>query len=335
MKLGIVVPCYNEEAVLSETATRLIALLEGMIEKGKISEDSRVYFVDDGSKDRTWEITEELSANHRLICGIKMSRNRGHQNALLGGLFAAEGDALVSIDADLQDDINVIENMVDEFLKGHDIVYGVRKQRETDTWFKKITAEGFYKLMLSMGVDIVYNHADYRLMSRRAVEYLKQYREVNLFIRGIVPLVGFKATNVYYDRAERFAGESKYPLKKMLAFAWNGITSFSTVPLKVITWLGFITFFTTLLAGIWVFAVWAVMDQAIPGWTSTVFPIFFLGGIQILSIGVIGEYLGKVYSETKGRPRFIIEKIIGETSIGVSDYSDILERASDSVVLTK
>ncbi len=310
MKLGIVVPCYNEEAVLEETTSRLIELLERMVKSKKISKDSKVYFVDDGSRDRTWEMIEKLSEKHNFIAGIKMSRNRGHQNALLGGLFTAEGDALVSIDADLQDDINVIENMVDEFNNGSDIVYGVRKLRETDTRFKKWTAEGFYKLMLWMGVDIVYNHADYRLMSRRAVDFLKGYQEVNLFIRGIIPLIGFKATNVYYDRAERFAGESKYPLKKMLAFAWNGITSFSTVPLKLITIMGFITFITTFLAAGWVFFVWAVLDRAIPGWTSTVLPIFFFGGVQILSLGVIGEYLGKIYSETKARPRFIIEKVV-------------------------
>lgn len=310
MKLGIVVPCYNEEAVLEETTSRLIELLERMVKSKKISKDSRVYFVDDGSRDRTWEMIETLSEKHKFIAGIKMSRNRGHQNALLGGLFTAEGDALVSIDADLQDDINVIEDMVDEFNNGSDIVYGVRKLRETDTRFKKWTAEGFYKLMLWMGVDIVYNHADYRLMSRRAVDFLKGYQEVNLFIRGIIPLIGFKATNVYYDRAERFAGESKYPLKKMLAFAWNGITSFSTVPLKLITIMGFITFITTFLAAGWVFFVWAVLDRAIPGWTSTVLPIFFFGGVQILSLGVIGEYLGKIYSETKARPRFIIEKVV-------------------------
>lgn len=310
MKLGIVVPCYNEEAVLEETTSRLTELLERMVKSKKISKDSRVYFVDDGSRDRTWEMIETLSQKHKFIAGIKLSRNRGHQNALLGGLFTAEGDALVSIDADLQDDINVIEDMVDEFNNGSDIVYGVRKLRKTDTRFKKWTAEGFYKLMLWMGVDIVYNHADYRLMSRRAVDFLKDYQEVNLFIRGIIPLIGFKATNVYYDRAERFAGESKYPLKKMLAFAWNGITSFSTVPLKLITIMGFITFITTFLAAGWVFFVWAVLDRAIPGWTSTVLPIFFFGGVQILSLGVIGEYLGKIYSETKARPRFIIEKVV-------------------------
>lgn len=310
MRLGIVVPCYNEEAVLAETAKRLIELLNRMIEKGKISPDSMVYFVNDGSKDRTWEIIEAQSAANKLIGGINLSRNQGHQHALLGGLFTAKGDALVSIDADLQDDIDVIEEMVDRYHEGCDIVYGVRKQRDTDTRFKKLTAEGFYKLMLWMGVDIVYNHADYRLMSRRAVEELKGYKEVNLFLRGIVPLLGFKTANVYYDRAERFAGESKYPLKKMLAFAWNGITSFSTVPLKLITILGFITFVTTLLAAGWVFLVWAVLDNAIPGWASTVLPIFFFGGVQILSLGVIGEYLGKVYSETKARPRFIIERVL-------------------------
>jgi glycosyltransferase involved in cell wall biosynthesis len=308
MDLSIVVPCYNEEEVLNETAKRLVGLLDTLQNKAKISDKSKIYFVDDGSKDRTWELIESLSETYTSVHGLKLSRNRGHQNALLGGLFTAEGDALVSIDADLQDDIAVIEEMVDAYHAGHDIVYGVRKERTTDTTFKRATAEGFYKLMQLMGVDIVYNHADFRLMSRRAVEELKQYPEVNLFLRAMVPLIGYPATNVYYDRAERFAGESKYPLKKMLAFAWDGITSFSVVPLRLITATGFIIFVASVLISLWVVGVKLFTDDAVPGWASTVLPIYFIGGIQVFSIGIVGEYIGKMYLETKRRPRFIIEK---------------------------
>lgn len=310
MDLSIVVPCYNEEEVLSETAKQLMQLLERLQESGKISKHSRIYFVDDGSKDKTWKLIESLSETYEPVHGFKLSRNRGHQNALLGGLFTAEGDALVSIDADLQDDIDVIEEMVDAYHNGHDIVYGVRKERLTDTAFKRTTAEGFYKLMHLMGVDIVFNHADFRLMSRRAVEELKQYPEVNLFLRAMVPLIGYPATNVYYDRAERFAGESKYPLKKMLSFAWNGITSFSIVPLRLITATGFIIFVASLLISLWVIGVKLFTDDAVPGWASTVLPIYFIGGIQVFSIGIVGEYIGKMYLETKRRPRFIIEKSV-------------------------
>lgn len=306
--LSIVVPCYNEEEVLPETAKRLIGLLERLQKSRKISQNSKVYFVDDGSKDKTWELIETLSTEYPAVHGFKLSRNRGHQNALLGGLFTAEGDALVSIDADLQDDIDVIEEMVDAYRNGHDIVYGVRKARTTDTPFKRATAEGFYKLMHLMGVDIVFNHADFRLMSRRAVEELKQYPEVNLFLRAMVPLIGYPSTQVYYDRAERFAGESKYPLKKMLAFAWDGITSFSVVPLRLITATGFIIFIASILISLWAIGIKFFTDDAVPGWTSTVLPIYFIGGIQVFSIGIVGEYIGKMYLETKRRPRFIIEK---------------------------
>lgn len=310
MKLSIIAPCYNEEEVLEETTGRLLELFTRLTERGKISAGSKIYFVDDGSRDRTWEIIEKLAGEHAAVSGIKLSRNRGHQNALLAGLFTAQGDALVSIDADLQDDITVIETMLDEFSGGCDIVYGVRKQRDSDTKFKKLTAQAFYKLMHIMGVDIVYNHADYRLMSRRAVEHLKEFKEANLFLRGIIPLLGFKSARVYYDRTERLAGKSKYPLKKMLAFAWDGITSFSVLPLRIITVMGFITSIFTFAMICWILAVKFITGQAVPGWASTVLPIYFLGGIQILSIGVIGEYLGKVYEESKGRPRFIIEKVV-------------------------
>ena len=310
MKLSIVLPCYNEEEVLLETSSRMLSLLLSLTEKQKISKESLIYFVDDGSKDNTWRIIEELASKNANIKGIKLSRNRGHQNALLAGLFTAEGDALVSIDADLQDDVEAIEQMVDEYNSGSEIVYGVREERKTDTAFKRITAEGFYKVMHLMGVDIVFNHADYRLLSRNVVEHLKEYKEVNLFLRAMVPLVGFKSSNVYYERAERFAGESKYPLKKMLSFAWDGITSFSIMPLRFITATGFILFIVTILMTAWILGTKLFTDNAIPGWASTVLPIYFIGGVQVLSIGIVGEYIGKIYMETKERPRFIIEKVI-------------------------
>ncbi len=281
-----------------------------MINKNKISAESSLYFVDDGSKDQTWQIIEELAEQHTAVRGIKLSRNRGHQNALLSGLFTAEGDVLISIDADLQDDITVIEEMVDHYHDGSEIVYGVRNKRTTDTVFKRATAEGFYKVMHLMGVDIVFNHADYRLLSRNVIEHLKEYKEVNLFLRAMVPLVGFQSSNVYYERADRFAGESKYPLKKMLSFAWDGITSFSIMPLRFITATGFILFIATLVMSVWILGTKLFTDNAIPGWASTVLPIYFIGGIQVLSIGIVGEYIGKIYMETKERPRFIIDKVI-------------------------
>ncbi|MEW5757518.1 MAG: glycosyltransferase family 2 protein [Pseudomonadota bacterium] len=310
MKLAIVVPCYNEEEVLGETASRLLALLQRLTEKNKISSDSKVYFVDDGSKDRTWELIEGLSQKHGNIAGVKLSRNRGHQNALLAGLFTAEGDAVISIDADLQDDINVMEQMVDLYHQGIKIVYGVRKRRDTDTAFKRTTALQFYKLMRALGVDTIENHADYRLMDRRAIEELKGFKEVNLFLRGIVPLLGFKSSIVYYDRAERFAGESKYPLKRMIALALNAITSFSVVPLRLIMIVGMLTFLFSLGMSAWALWVKFFGSQVVPGWASTVIPVYFISGIQILCIGVIGEYVGKLYSEAKQRPRYIIEKIV-------------------------
>lgn len=309
MQLTIVLPSYNEEEVLNETSSRLLSLFEKLISADKISDESRICFVDDGSKDKTWNIIETLSQKHLHISGIKLSRNRGHQNALLAGLFTVEGDIVISIDADLQDDIEIIEEMLDSYNKGNDIIYAVRKERKTDTAFKRATAEGFYKIMHLMGVDIVFNHADYRLMSRRAIEHLKSFKEVNLFLRAMVPLIGFQSSNVYYDRAERFAGESKYPLKKMLSFAWDGITSFSVMPLRFITVTGFLIFIATLLMSVWVLGVKFFSEEAVPGWASTVLPIYFIGGIQVLSLGIVGEYIGKIYMETKERPRFIIEKI--------------------------
>lgn len=310
MRLGVVVPCYNEQEVLSETASRLCHLIDELIRQKEIAWDSTIWFVDDGSKDDTWKIIEDLSRGNSHIKGIKLSRNRGHQNALLAGMFTAEGDAIVTVDADLQDDISVIGDMVRDFCNGAEIVYGVRKKRETDTSFKRITAKSFYRLMQFMQVEVIDDHADYRLMSRRAVEALKMFKEVNLFLRGIVPLIGFRSSIVYYDRAERFAGSSKYPVMKMLAFAMDGITSFSTMPLRMITTIGILTFLGTLLMSLWILFVRLFTDRAIPGWASTVLPMYFLGGVEILCVGIIGEYMGKIYSETKARPRYIIEKMV-------------------------
>ncbi|MBK8750308.1 MAG: glycosyltransferase family 2 protein [Candidatus Competibacteraceae bacterium] len=308
--LAIVVPCYNEEAVLPEMVQRLFAFLDDLVHRQLISEASRVYLVDDGSQDRTWSLIAQQVAIDSRVQGIKLSRNRGHQNALLAGLLHAEGDAVISIDADLQDDLNAIEQMVEEFNAGKDIVYGVRKQRDTDTRFKRMTAEGYYRLLAMMGVEVVFNHADYRLLSRRAIEALRQFREVNLFLRAVIPLLGFSSTIVYYQRKERFAGESKYPLRKMLSLAWQGITSFSAIPLRMITVAGFMIFLGSLSITLWAIGIRLFSDQAVPGWASTVVPIYLMGGIQLLGIGVIGEYLAKTYMETKARPLFIIEQQI-------------------------
>lgn len=312
--LAVVVPCYNEEQVLPETASRLDELLLRMATNGLISSTSRVYLVDDGSRDRTWTIVEDLSRKNSRFAGVKLSRNRGHQNALVAGLFTAAGDVIVSVDADLQDDINVIEQMINEFKQGADIVYGVREQRLTDTFFKRVTAEAFYGLMRGLGAETVPNHADFRLMSRRAIESLKEFSEVNLFLRGIVPLIGYRSSTVHYNRTERFAGESKYPLRKMIEFALDAITSFSVVPLRIITGIGFVVFAVTILTSMWILWVKFGTGDAIPGWASTVLPMLFLGGVQILCLGVMGEYLGKIYSETKARPRYFIERIVENQS---------------------
>lgn len=311
--LYVVVPCYKEEAVLPETAKRLREKLLSLMEQGKISARSRVLFVNDGSRDRTWEIISELHAQDKLFSGVNLSRNRGHQNALLAGLMTAVqwADMLVSMDADLQDDINAMDAMIDAYHAGYDVVYGVRSSRKTDSFFKRFTAESFYKLMKAMGVDIVFNHADYRLMSRRAVEGLAQFQEVNIFLRGIVPQIGYPFTTVEYERAKRFAGESKYPLKKMLAFAFDGITSFSVKPMRLILFLGAVIFGLSFLV-----LIWALIDRltgnTVSGWTSLMCSIWMIGGIQLLSLGVIGEYIGKIYSESKARPRYIIERVLNE-----------------------
>jgi len=308
VRLAIVVPCYNEEEVLPETNRRLLALLTRLSELQLSSVDSGVYYVDDGSKDATWPLIESLAATDTRVHGIKLSRNRGHQNALLSGLMSVEGDAIVSIDADLQDDVSVIEAMVREFINGAEVVYGVRDSRQTDTIFKRRTALLYYGLMKKMGVDLVHNHADFRLLGRRAVEALRQYGEVNMFLRGIVPLIGYRSATVKYDRAERFAGVSKYPLRKMLIFAVEGITSFSIVPLRLITLFGLLISGFSFAMILYIFYGALVLKAVIPGWASSVLPIYFLGGIQLLSIGILGEYVAKIYLETKQRPRYFIEK---------------------------
>lgn len=309
--LYLVIPCYNEEQVLHETYTRLVEKMNGLINSQKISKDSKIMFVNDGSKDKTWDIIEELHNENPMIVGVKLSRNKGHQNALLAGLMTAKdlADMAISLDADLQDDVDVIDKFVDEYYDGSDVVYGVRSSRATDTVFKRTTAEGFYKVMKSLGVDIVNNHADYRLMSKRALEALAEFKEVNLFLRGIVPLIGYKSSIVTYERHERFAGESKYPLKKMLAFAWDGITSFSIKPIRLITSLGFTITSISLLMVLY-FLVIKIIGKAVDGWTTIVMSIWMIGGIQLLCLGVIGEYIGKIYNETKARPKFIIEKVL-------------------------
>lgn len=309
--LYILAPCYNEEAVLPITSKIFLDKLNSLINSGKISAQSRVVFVDDGSKDKTWEIIESLHELDPKFVGVKLSRNRGHQNALLGGMSTVVNDCdmIVTIDADAQDDVTAIDKMVDDYYSGSEIVYGVRASRETDTFFKRTTAQGFYKFMSMMGVETVYNHADFRLMSSRAVKALLDFKEVNLFLRGMVPLVGFKSSSVTYDRAPRVAGESKYPLKKMLAFAFDGITSFSIKPIRVITFLGGITLFLSLIFAIYALVSFFV-NKTVPGWTSTVLSIWFFGSLQLLAIGVVGEYIGKIYLETKSRPRFFIEKYL-------------------------
>lgn len=310
--LSIVVPCYNEEEVLSETIKRLSSVLDEMVGKGKVVNSSHVCFVDDGSCDRTWSLIKEYAASNPYVRGIKLSRNRGHQIALLAGLSSVEGDMIVSIDADLQDDVSVIEEMVDKYQDGYDIVYGVRASRDTDTWFKRTTGQGYYKVLQAFGVELVYNHADYRLLSRRAMDSLKKYEEVNLFLRGIIPTIGYPSTTVEYAREERFAGESKYPLRKMLALAVDGITSFSSVPLRVISGIGILVFSGSLVMSLWVLWVKLISDAAIPGWASSVLPMYFLGGIQLLGIGVVGEYVSKIYMESKRRPRFFIEEKVSK-----------------------
>lgn len=312
-KLMVVIPCYNEEEVLPETSKRLVKKMASLTEKGLITPDSRVLLVNDGSRDRTWELITQLHKENPLFEGVKLSRNRGHQNALLAGLMTARGrcDISISMDADLQDDMDTMDRFIEKYNEGCDVVYGVRNKRETDTFFKRETALMFYRLMKGLGVDITFNHADYRLMSNRALEALSQFEEVNLFLRGLAPLVGFQSDVVYYDRSERFAGESKYPLKKMLAFAIDGITSFSVKPLRLITTAGLLAFVISLFMLLYALIRW-IIGATVPGWASMQGSIWLIGGIQLLSLGVIGEYVGKIYNETKRRPRFIIERYLND-----------------------
>jgi len=307
--LYIVIPCYNEETVLPITGELFLRKLNAFIDGGRVAKDSRILFVDDGSKDKTWAVISDLRRKHGCFAGLKLSRNRGHQNALLAGLMTAKdyADITISIDCDGQDDLDAMDKMLDEYQSGAEIVYGVRAARDTDTVFKRNSAKWYYKVLGLFGAEVVYNHADYRLMSRRALEGLAEFREVNLFLRGLIPLVGFKSSSVYYDRKERVAGESHYPLSKMLALAFNGITSLSVRPLKLITGLGFLMSLISFIAVI-VTVIIKLVGYTVQGWTSLLCVIFLLGGIQIFCLGVIGEYIGKMYAETKARPRYIIEE---------------------------
>lgn len=313
--LYIVIPCFNEEEVLTETTKRLTEKMRKMMESGKIADSSRILYVDDGSTDSTWHLIDRLYMDNGLVTGIKLSRNKGHQNALLAGLFEAadHADMIVSMDSDLQDDIDVLDSFVDEYYNGSEIVYGVRKSRKKDSWFKRTTAVAFYKLMRAMGVEIVYNHADYRLMSKRAVDELKNYKEVNLFLRGIIPLIGFETSTVEYDRGERFAGKSKYSLKKMIYFAIDGITSTSVRPIRMITMFGLLCILFSIVYGIYVI-IGHASGGTVQGWTTSVLLTCFFGGAQIMCTGIVGEYVGKIYLETKARPRFIIEEKLTDDS---------------------
>lgn len=312
ISVGLVVPCFNEEEVLPRTADVLRELFADLVAKQRISPNSRIYFVDDGSTDGTWELIHHLASKDSRIAGIKLSANVGHQNALLAGLMRAEGDVLVSMDADLQDDVRIVEQMLDEFAKGKEIVYGARKRRDSDSTWKRVTAQSYYGLLALLGARVVFNHADYRLMSRKAVEALRGFKEVNLFLRGMIPLLGFSSSVIHYDRAPRTAGETKYPLRRMISLAVDGVTSFSIVPLRFIFLLGFLVFFFSGAMSLWVLFAAFFNDMTVPGWASTTLPIYFLGGVQILSIGVIGEYTGKIYREVKQRPRYIVELCVGE-----------------------
>ena len=310
-KLYLAIPCYNEEEVLRDSASKLAQKYNDMMNSGKISSASTIVFIDDGSKDRTWEIIAQLHSENPVFQGIKLSRNRGHQNALLCGLMTLrnKADAVISIDADLQDDINVFDEMVEKYEAGCDVVYGVRSKRETDTFFKRFTAEAFYKILEKLGAKVIFNHADFRLMSRRALEAFSHYKETNIFLRGMVPLIGYKSDIVTYERSERLAGESKYPLKKMLALAWEGITSLSIQPIRLITWLGLIIFLISLIMIIYSI-ISHFVGATVSGWASTLCSIWALGGLQLLAIGIIGEYIGKIYLEAKRRPRFIVETFL-------------------------
>ena len=306
-ELSVVVPCHNEELVLPETALSLVTILDKLTHEASIIKPS-ICFVDDGSTDRTWCVIERLAAEHTYIHGLKLSRNFGQQGAILAGLLTASGDAVISIDADLQDDVKAIEDMVYAYTAGAEVVYGIRRDRSTDSFFKRISAEGYYRLLQTMGVELKFNHADYRLLSRRVVEELRNCRESNLLLRGLIPQLGFSSALVYYDRHPRFAGESQYPISKMISLAANGITSFTEIPLKTITLLGMLVSVFSFGLAAWALIAKFFSSAAVPGWASIVIPLYMLGGIQLLCLGVIGQYLAKIYSEAKSRPRFIIEK---------------------------
>jgi glycosyltransferase involved in cell wall biosynthesis len=309
--LGLIVPCLNEEEILPSSAERLRLKLEQLVADGLVATASRIYFVDDGSSDGTWGLIQDLVTANEVFAGIKLTRNHGHQYALFAGLMEAQGDVLISLDADLQDDIDAIDGMLEAYRRGNEIVYGVRRDRRSDSWFKRITAHAHYGLLSKMGVKTVHNHADFRLMSRRAVQLLGDYREVNLYLRGIVPLLGLQSDEVFYDRGQRMAGETKYPFRRMVSLSLQGVTSFSIVPLRVISGLGLLVFFIALVLGGWALyaALWGV--GTVPGWASTVIPIYLLGGLQLLAIGVAGEYIGKTFMEAKGRPRYQVEQRLG------------------------
>lgn len=312
-RLLLVIPCYNEEAILYRTYAKLNTYYNGIKEQGLIAENSRICFVNDGSRDKTWSIIEELCSKDQNIIGVGLSRNFGHQSAIMAGLeqHVNDFDCFITIDADLQDDINAITAMIEKHREGAMVVYGVRSDRSSDTWFKRFTAEGFYVLMQKMGVPVVFNHADFRLMDQRVLKELGNFREINMFLRGIVPLIGFKNEKVFYSRLEREAGETKYPLNKMLLFAWNGITSFSTFPMRLVLYFGFANFLIAMLIVVYILFSFLI-GHTVPGWTSTMLPLTFFSGFNMMALGLIGEYIGKIYEEVKGRPRYIIEKIVNE-----------------------
>ncbi|AIQ61207.1 glycosyltransferase [Paenibacillus sp. LMG 31459] len=313
--LYISIPCYNEEEALAKTIDHLLVVMNNLINSELISKESRLLFIDDGSKDRTWEVIKSKHQRERMVLGLKLSINSGHQKALLSGLMFSRkfADCVISMDADLQDDIWVVKDFVVKYLEGFEVVYGVRKSRDKDTWFKRVSAESFYKLMLKLGVPVIFNHADYRLLSSRVLNHLNEFKETNLFLRGIIPLIGFRSCTIEYDRKERIAGESKYPLKKMLAFAWDGITSFSNKPIRLVTTVGFISLGISAAVGL--YALFSKLaDHTVSGWTSIMISLWFIGSIQLLALGVIGEYISKIYSEVKRRPLYIVEEYLTEST---------------------
>ncbi|WGL16640.1 glycosyltransferase family 2 protein [Microbulbifer bruguierae] len=334
--LAIVVPCYNEEEVLEDTTGELLHTLDRLQHGGQISAASKLYFVDDGSRDATWPMLEKLAAENPRIVAVALSRNRGHQNALYAGLAQTSEDMVVSIDADLQDGPENIAAMIAAYRQGSEVVYGVREQRDSDTWFKRVTAEGYYRVMQALGVDLVFNHADFRLMSRRAVDTLLQYPETNLFLRGMVRELGFTATTVCYTRRARLAGESKYPLRRMLSLAWKGVTAFSIAPLRAITLLGLISGGLALGLIAWVLFVKMFSGSVVPGWASIMVPVLFIGSVQLLCLGVIGEYLGKIYEEVKRRPRFHVRDVVGaEPALDQGPEQEVRFRATPRVPVHK